>query len=58
MLLLKQFANELGVAEQPLKDISDHHHQCIYGLYRSSKKQQDLFLHFKLNWRKHCSAFL
>ena len=57
-VLLKQFVNELSKAEQPLKDIVDHHHQCFGALYRSSKKQQDAFLHFQLNWHKHCSAFL
>ena len=28
-VLLKQFENELREAEQPLKDIVDHHHQCF-----------------------------
>ena len=57
-VLIKQFANSLSETEQPLKNLVHHHHQCFCAIYRSSKKQQDSFLHFQLSWHKHCSAFL
>ena len=57
-VLLKEFTNALCSNEQPLQGIIMHHHHYFAALYVISKKQQDAFLQFQIDWYKYCSVFL
>ena len=57
-VLLKKFTSVVCSTEQLLQSLILHHQQCFAALYVSSKKQQDAYLQFQIDWFKYCSIFL
>ena len=56
--LLKELADAVCSTEHPLQGLIVHHQHYFAALYVTSKKQQDAYLQFQIDWFKYCSVFL
>ena len=57
-MLLIEFTEVVCSSEQPLHGLMIHHQRYFAAMYVSSKKQQDAYLQFQIDWFKYCSVFL